>query len=242
MKIDLNIGDKLDTQTGQIEVIEIDRQNVKVRFEDGYEVIALKSNVVKGSVRNPNFRSYFGIGYRGEGRHTMHGKKSYHKWNSMLVRCYDPEYKKLHPTYDNVYCCDEWHNYQNFTDWYLNQIGCDEKGYDLDKDLLVKGNKIYSPDTCVLVPQELNKILGNTGMDRGVSTRPDLNGKWMVRCSTVDGEVYLGLHASKEVALQIYRDFKLSYLKERAVFWKDKIDPRVYNALMEFTFEALDVL
>lgn len=235
-KRELEIGQKIQTNTGEIEVLSIDKQNILIKFDDGYEVIAQKGNVLKGSVRNPNFKSYFGVGFRGVGPYTMHGQLSFNKWNNLMVRCYDKQYKIDHPTYEDVYCCEEWHNYQTFTKWFREQIGYGEKGFDLDKDLLVKGNKVYSPENCVLVPQELNKILGNTAADRGISTRPDLNGKWMVRCNTVDGEIYLGCH-QKDYALKIYQDFKLEYLKKRANFWKEKIDPRVYEALMKFTFE-----
>lgn len=233
----LEIGQRIQTNTGEMRVLSIDRQDVLVRFDDGYEVIAIKGNVVKGTVRNPNFKNCFGVGFAGVGPYTMHRQLSYNKWYNMLVRCYDEQYKIDHPTYEGVYCCDDWHNYQNFTGWFRGQIGCGERGFDLDKDLLVKGNKVYAPDRCVLVPQELNKILGNTGTDRGISTRPDLNGKWMVRCSTVDGEIYLGCH-QKDKALKIYQDFKLEYLKKRADFWRDRIDPRVYNTLINFTFEC----
>ena len=234
-KVGLEVGQKIQTQTGEIEVLNVDRQNITVRFDDGYETVALKTNVLKGNVRNPNFKSYFGVGYRGAGSHTMHGKLSYNKWHNMLVRCYDEEYKSQHPTYEGVHCCLEWHNYQNFTDWFHKQVGCGEKGFELDKDLLFKGNEIYSPETCILVPQELNKILGNTGIDRGISTRPDLNGKWMIRCNTVHGEIYLGCHP-RVAAIKIYQDFKLNYIKERAEFWKDRVDSKVYEALMNFTF------
>lgn len=232
----LEIGQKIKTNTGEVEVLSIDNQNVKIRFDDGYETVASKDNVKRGNVRNPYFKTYFGVGYRGEGGYKMHGQLTYNKWSNIMVRCYNPQYKVDHPTYDGVYCCDEWHNYQTFCKWAYDQVGFGEKGFDLDKDLLFKGNKVYSPDTCVFIPQELNKILGNTGAGRGISTRSDLNGKWMVRCNTIDGEIYLGCH-EKSVALKIYQNFKLNYLEERAEFWKGKIDPRAYEALKSYTFE-----
>lgn len=231
----LEVGQRIQTNTGEIEVINIDRQNITVRYDDGYEVVALKGNVIKGSVKNPFAKTVYGVGYCGIGKYKMHGQLAYSKWRGILHRCYDEQYAIDHPTYTDVYCCDEWHNYQNFAEWAHRQIGFAVRGFDLDKDVLVRGNKVYSPETCVFVPQELNKILGNTGREKGISTRPDLNGKWIARHSTVDGEVYLGCY-EREVALQVYREYKLKYLKERAVFWKDRIDERAFEALMEFSF------
>lgn len=233
--MNLDIGQKIMTKTGEFEVIHIDRQRITIRFEDGWETIAAKGNVVKGSVRNPYARTIYGVGYRGEGPHKMHGQLTYSKWHGVLHRCYDEQYNLDHPTYTDAYCNDYWHNYQNFCGWAHKQIGFGVKGFDLDKDLLFKGNKEYGPDTCVFLPQELNKILGNTSSERGISTRPDLNGKWMARYNSIFGEVYLGCH-EKEKALAIYQEHKLKYLKERASAWKDQIDPRAFKALIEYEF------
>lgn len=235
MKIE--VGQRIPTNTGEFEVIGIDRQNITVRFDDGYEVVALKGNVVKGSVRNPYDKTMYGIGFRGEGPYTMHKQLTHSKWSGIFHRCYDEQYNLDHPTYGEAYCHEDWHNYQNFCKWAYEQIGFGVKGFDLDKDLLVKGNKVYGPATCVFIPQELNKILGNTGPERGISTRPDLNGKWVARYQTISGEVYLGCH-EKEKALEIYQESKLEYLKERALYWKDQIDPRAFDALMNYTFRS----
>lgn len=234
-KLNLEVGQKIMTSTGEFEVIHIDRQRVTVRYEDGWTTVATKGNVIKGSVRNPYAKTMYGVGFRGEGPYTMHKQLAHSKWGGMMTRCYDEQYSLDHPTYEKAICHVDWHNYQNFCKWAHEQIGFGVKGFDLDKDLLVKGNKEYGPDTCVFLPQELNKILGNTGPERGISTRPDLNGKWMARYNSVDGEIYLGCH-EKQKALAIYQEYKLKYLKERALHWKDQIDPRAFKALMEYKF------
>lgn len=231
----LEIGQRIQSNTGEFEVIAIDRQNVTVRYDDGYERVALKNNVLKGSVRNPYARTTYGVGFQGEGPHKMNGQLTHSKWSLMLHRCYDEEYSIVHPTYVEAYCNENWHNYQNFCEWAYAQIGFGTKGFELDKDLLIRGNKEYGPDKCVFLPQELNKILGNTSPERGISTRPDLNGKWMARYNSIFGEVYLGCH-EKEKALAIYQEHKLKYLKERASAWKDQIDPRAFKALIEYEF------
>lgn len=235
--------------TGEFEVVErLHGDFVKVRFDDGYECIARKGNIRRGgSVRNPYFPVTFGVGFQGVGTYKQHGVQAFNYWSKMLQRAYCPKYKEDHPTYEEATVCDEWHNYQNFADWAVKQIGYNEKGFNLDKDRLVKGNKEYSPETCLFLPQELNKIIhGNYGerdSPVGVSTRDDLNGQWMARLSkhgSKQGEMYLGLFPDEESAFAAYKVEKEKYIKERTEFWKDRIDPRAYDALMSYVVEITD--
>jgi len=78
----------------------------------------------------------------------------------MLRRCYDPKSHIKHPTYKNVTVCKEWHNFQVFAEWFEAQHK--EEWYELDKDLLSRDNKIYSPETCLLIPCSLNSFLPNS--------------------------------------------------------------------------------
>ena len=71
--------------------------------------------------------------------------KEYVAWDAMLQRCYDDKLHKRHPSYKDCTVCEEWLNFQNFAKWF-NDNNID--GCQLDKDLLIKGNKIYSPETC----------------------------------------------------------------------------------------------
>ena len=96
-KIKLEVGQKVKTNTGEMEVLSIDKQDVLVRFDDGYEVVAQKGCVIRGSVRNPYFRSYFGVGYRGKGEYKMKGSLAHTKWHNLMTRCYDERYKKKSP-------------------------------------------------------------------------------------------------------------------------------------------------
>lgn len=82
----------------------------------------------------------------------------------MLERCYSARYQERKPTYKGCSVCDEWLNYQNFAKWYddnyyeiKGEIMC------LDKDILVKGNKIYSPENCVFVPNYINVLFARIG-------------------------------------------------------------------------------
>lgn len=88
----------------------------------------------------------------------------YTKWHNMLKRCYDPKLQKKHVTYRDCKVCDEWLTFSNFAKWYeSNSID----GYQLDKDIKIKGNKIYSPETCLFIPTRINTLLIDCGASRG---------------------------------------------------------------------------
>ena len=125
-----------------------------------------------GNIKCPYERRYFGIGYLGEGKYKVceNGKntKCYDTWNNMLKRCYDSKLHEKFPTYKNCKVCNEWLNYQNFAEWYYNNYyEIEEQKMCLDKDILYKGNKIYSPDNCVFVPNNINSLFTKSDKTRG---------------------------------------------------------------------------
>ncbi|AMR57359.1 putative restriction endonuclease [Pseudomonas phage vB_PsyM_KIL3b] len=88
----------------------------------------------------------------------------YNRWYAMIKRCYSEKELKKHPEYRDKYVCSEWLLFSNFKAWMETQ---DWKGKHLDKDLLVQGNKVYSPETCVFVPAWLNSLLTDSEAKRG---------------------------------------------------------------------------
>ena len=88
----------------------------------------------------------------------------YKTWKSMLQRAYSPKYHARQPTYVGVTVCEEWRSFMAFRAWMMEQ---DWEGNELDKDILVPGNKVYSPDTCVFVAREVNALLLNSAASRG---------------------------------------------------------------------------
>ena len=90
--------------------------------------------------------------------------KFYVVWTSMLQRCYSEKYQTKKPTYRGCSVCDGWLLLSNFKVWFDVNY---REGMALDKDILVKGNKIYSPDTCRFVPQYINSLLCDSGAARG---------------------------------------------------------------------------
>ena len=99
---------------------------------------------------------------------TVNGKRIwcefYHTWNSMLQRCYSEKFLVRYPTYIGCTVCEEWKSFMNFKEWMAVQ---DWESKHLDKDISVTGNKIYSPETCMFVSQEVNNLLTDHGAARG---------------------------------------------------------------------------
>ena len=140
-------------------------RDIDVQFDDGTIVEHRRYNHFKeGSIKNPMFPSVYGVGCFGIGEFKSrdeNGKntKCYDTWKHMHTRCYDPKFHKKHPTYENCTVCKEWNNYQTFAKWdNENYYEVENEQMVLDKDILCKGNKVYSPEPCVYVPQSINKV------------------------------------------------------------------------------------
>jgi hypothetical protein len=132
---------------------------VHFQFDSGYVGCFAIGKIRNGKFRDKMQPSVFGIGFFGDGEYKSkeNGKhtKVYAAWNSMLKRCYDEKYQARRPTYIGCSVAPEWHDFQCFAEWYYKNYPADGKDYQLDKDHLVKGNKLYGPDTCCfLTPQQ----------------------------------------------------------------------------------------
>ena len=113
-----------------------------------------------------------GVGVKDSGefklRHMRSKTKEYQAWSNMLARCYSKNYKERNKSYLGCYVCDDWIYFQKFARWYKDNYPTDGNSYQLDKDLIIPGNKIYSPDTCVFVSQSVNKFTTDSAMTRGI--------------------------------------------------------------------------
>jgi len=141
---------------GGFVVLDIENANrVKVKFLDTENVTFTRSaNIRKGSVKDKNRPNVFGVGFCGVGDYKVSinskATPAYQCWHHMIQRCYDPKIKGVQPQYDDCTVCDEWHNFQNFAEWYYSNHPGDD-GLHLDKDIKIKGNRQYSPDACLFV-------------------------------------------------------------------------------------------
>ena len=226
-----------------------DTANVEIRFlKTGYEMVTQLGNIKSGKVKDPYAPSVCGVGVSGtkypitvNGRNT----KEYDLWHNMLQRCYNGAFKKKRPTYECCEVSDKFKRYEYFYEWCQKQIGFDNQGWQLDKDLLVKGNKVYSEDSCVFLPQEINSLLVKSNASRGEHLigvcwdKAKKAFKAQVRKNRGKSE-HLGLFKTELEAFNVYKTAKESYLKEQANEWKSQIDDRAYNALMNYQVEITD--
>lgn len=148
------------SKNGAMKVIKYkDYQNVYVEFiSTGYRTKAQAGDVRRGRVKDLMLPSVYGVGFIGG---ELYSRKTdpyaYNCWRSMMQRCYCEKSRKRMPTYENVTVCNEWHNFQNFAEWYYSNHPQDGEVYDLDKDKLSGSEvKIYSPDNCVFIGRQEN--------------------------------------------------------------------------------------
>ena len=162
--------------------------------------------------------------------------KEYALWHSMLERCYSKSFHEKQPTYIGCSVSDNFKYYHLFHVWCQTQIGFGKEGYQLDKDLLIKGNKLYSEDTCVFIPKELNALLIKRTLDRGIyPIGVNKHGsKFMAQCRKEGKIKCLGTFDTPELSFQAYKTFKEAYIKEQAELYKDSIEPRAYQALLNY--------
>lgn len=187
----------------------------------------------------------YGVGYNSKGVHkTRVGKKrslAYSKWFDMIVRCYSPEYQDRYPAYNDCSVDERWRDFQDFADWHYSHP-YRELGYELDKDLLFPNNKIYSPDTCCFIPQELNKLLTDHRSARGVYPQGVYyhkpTGKYLARMKYNGKSRHLGLFGCPQEAHRAYKKTKEAYVKEKALEWQDRIADNVFQALTSWTLDS----
>ena len=214
------------------------------------------NNFKNGNVSCPYERRVYGVGYIGEGKYKIHDKngkltKCYNTWHDMLRRCYDPKYHEKHLTYIDCEVDEKWLCFQNFAEWFTdNYYEIKDERMPLDKDILHKGNKIYSLENCVFVPHNINLLFTKHDKARGkypIGVHYDKQtGKFIAQCSVYDFEEnktkrkYLGLYDTKEQAFQAYKKFKENNIKEVADYYKDKIPNKLYDALYNYEVEITD--
>ena len=228
-------------------------KDVEIQFlKTGFETVVQLGHIKNGNVKDPYLPSVYSIGVLGtkypptiSGRNT----KEYDLWTSMLERCYNDSFKKKNPTYEGCEVSDNFKSYEYFYEWCHNQIGFGNDGngnpFHLDKDLLIKGNKVYSEDSCVFIPVDVNLVLTKRTSSRGQHL---IGVCWHKRDKAFSARVnknkgkreHLGYFKTEIEAFNAYKKAKESFVKEQAEKWKGKIDERAYEALMAYTVEITD--
>ena len=243
----ISIGDRFLTKCGWCEVIEyINNKEIVVIFDDtGYKNSYHAKDLRQGSIKDPFIRSVFEVGYLGDGPFSWsRTKKIYDKWNKMFERCYAAQAPTRNPTYIDCIVSKKFHCLQNFGYWYQDQYCSNIPNVQLDKDLLFKHNKIYSPNKCLLLPPKLNTLLIKADASRGqccigVTYCEMYKKPYKAQCSINKRQVYKYFNTEYN-AFRWYKRTKESHIQEVTESYKNVLDPRAYNALMNYEVEITD--
>lgn len=227
----------------------INSDNVFVEFDNGYISKTTWGSFDKASGKSPLCKTKYGIGFLGKNNEVLKEEKlAYSHWYPMFDRVYG---KNVLPAYKGVAICEEWHNFSNFNLWFNNNY---YQSYDiklaLDKDILVKHNKVYSPKTCIFVPELINSLF-----IKAINARGDLpigiywhkrDEEYRAQCSMIDLEtnkrknIWLGAYDNPTDAFNAYKQFKESHIKQIAEHFKSQIPEKLYTALINYEVEITD--
>lgn len=187
-------------------------------------------------------RKCYGVGINDCGYATQFLKEDgtkylcpfYQRWRGVLRRIFDKKYIERFPTYTNVKICDDWLRFSNFKFWMEQQ---DWEGKELDKDILSKDHKIYSPDTCAFILPNTNKFLTNCSFDKikGISFLAKRR-VYRAKCGNGFGkEIFLGDFNTKDQAYNAWKEHKICVAKELSLLEKDiRIKKYLFNFEGEF--------
>lgn len=235
------VGEVFENKRGEkAEIIEYtSSRKAIIKFEDG----TIRSNIRYGDLKRGNFGNkniphYYSVGYSGYGCFNVgKDKLACDKWVRMLDRCYNNQ------NYKDVTVCEEWHNFQNFAQWFYENYDPEHmKGWHLDKDILVKGNKIYSPETCCFVPVEINNLFTNmknssNNLPIGVLSK---HGTFQAGMRKRGRTFHIGTFNTLQEAFKAYKLEKEKFVKEVADEWRGLISAKVYEALYNYKIEITD--
>ena len=249
--------EKLNNQGCLMRIVEcINNTNIVVEFQDNYKfrVNTIYANFKSGSIKNPYYPSVFGVGITGikyprciDCKNT----REYETWKQMLRRCFSKREKERNHAYIKAACCDEWLNYENFYEWLHDQSNFNQwisgKRWALDKDILIKINKLYSPETCCLVPQNVNCLFLKREAERGrypigVSYRKD---GFLASCHNpfTNKREEIGYYSTPENAFYLgYKPYKENIIKQVAEieYNSGNITEECYRAMMNYEVEIDD--
>lgn len=257
-KIERLLERRYNYQGCLMEIAEyINANNIIVEFLDEYraKVHSAYREFKNGGIKNPYYPSVCEVGVTGNKYPISinnQDTKEYKLWCNMIRRCCDIKEKQRNRscTYKDVTCCDEWLLFESFYEWLHSQENFDKwlnnENWTIDKDIIVKGNKIYSPETCCLVPNNINILFINR-----VNHRGDLpigvvknNKKFGASCMNpfTKERAYIGTYNTIEEAFFAYKEYKENIIKQVAKIehGKGNITKQCYDAMMNYQVEITD--
>lgn len=246
----VNVGDVIETRCGTCKVVKYipacaskkRMTSVVVRFTRPpyYTCTVDLTAIRRGSIRDPYYPTVYGVGYLGEGPHlstdqhqSRRKSRTYAMWQNMLERCYDKVKQLKSPTYAGCSVVRRWHNFQNFADDIQAMPNWDKHGFELDKDLLCLGNKVYGPKTCCFVPAHLNTaILKLDAVGINFATRKSNSSPYSVYMKRDGRQISLGSFPSEIAATIAYKQARAKYMQELASRYADVIPDKARRSVL----------
>lgn len=234
---------KYGTKATIVQYINWNRVLVKFQDDYGYEYFTSYGNFKKGSLTNPYDKTVYGVGFIGSGNFNSH-HPAYPVWFNMIKRCYKEIRNYDEESYKDCTVDSEWHNFQNFAKWYEENIyACNERLV-IDKDIKIHGNREYSNDKCMLVPEKLNllfvKELARRGeYPIGVYFHKERN-NYVAMCAVNCKTKYIGSYKSPEIAFAHYKEFKEKHIQTLLEKYVEILPKNVYESIKNYKIEITD--
>lgn len=228
---------------GNVQVIaRVDRKHVRVRFiEHPFETDVRLDSLRNGHVKNYMRPVVCGVGFVGSGPWptSVGGQTTttYKTWNGMLTRCYAPRHENHIRNWSDVTVHPEWINFQNFATWYeerLDKHGPVDFKWELDKDMLVPGNRQYGPSVCCLLPQPINGLFNDHGLKRGNLPLgiTKMRKQYQARVNAFGVCRELGCYSNLADAQRAYWSEKFRVIQETTIrYWQYLPEPLAWRLL-----------
>lgn len=242
----IKIGDKFKINNGDVvEVLEyLSVKSITIKFPEGHTEAVRGDELRSGLIRNRmkpvgNVEHFIGEYTR---ENCKYWDEIYSIWSGLIHRCSNTKIKG----YEDVSVCHEWLNFSIFYDWAINYKDEIIKGYDLDKDIIKKGNLLYSPTTCCFVPPRVNRLFVQSCKSVRRGEYPigvhfhKVTGKFAAQCQIDGKRTWLGAYDSIQEAFAVFKIHREAEIKRMAEKYKSAMKEEVYTAMLNYEVEITD--